>query len=215
MVKNITRFIPGINILAAYGILCLAKHRFYETKIFKNTAIPLDPAETFVCKGFKGKKRRAFIKGFMRDASIDRTFISDGTLRLKTDSLVSLSYTYDDVKQLSKATNKSYILGNVDGRNIAIVNAPYGLMLDFSKITFKDDHTPSSFNFYTEDEGKDKRFVVYPYINDKKLDVEARKIEEERILGHRRKDNETIQTFEPYIINENLSSIKEFVKTRK
>lgn len=85
-------------------------------------------------------------------------------LRLKCERLTPLAYTLDDVKILNSCTTGEYITGHVRDCNIALVGCETGL--DFTSITFNtpiDKNKIYLYKRFTEEEAKDKTFVVYPY----------------------------------------------------
>lgn len=81
------------------------------------------------------------------------------------ERLVAISYTLDEIKELSNVINEPYRLGKVDGINTALVGVPKAVK-EIKRVIFTSDGEKQicyDFEPINEEEAKTKRFIVYPF----------------------------------------------------
>lgn len=104
-----------------------------------------------------------------------------GLTSIYYDQLLPLAYTLDEVKELNSATSYSYRLGRVDGINTAIVGIP-SQESPVNRLKFKSDNYKKTYTFenMTEEEAKNKTFVVYPLTKEEEVLACVEKIRKNR-----------------------------------
>lgn len=107
--------------------------------------------------------------------------VDHGLSTIYYDQLLPLAYTLDEVKELNSATSYSYRIGKVDGINTAIVGIP-NQNSPVNRLTFKFENYKKTHTFekMTEEEAKDKTFVVYPFTKEEEVLACVEKIRENR-----------------------------------
>lgn len=175
------KLIPGINILYAYLKGEKIKREFLKSKLIQVNLVPLTDQEknefamcltpkeklTFLAFSFTRNEDEMLV-GFINETPIVVDFL---LAFLNFDQLLPLGYTLDEVKKLNEATGKHYYIGRTEGRNIAIIGIPGQGAQEIKRIRIKGEDVDYNFSHMTEEEAQDKRFVVYPYTNDKEEEV--------------------------------------------
>ncbi len=122
------------------------------------------------------KKEDEKIIGFVGDTAL---VVDTGLLPLY-DCLTPLAYSFDDVKKLNAVTGGSIELGNIEGRNVAIVGV-VGDTSPIKRVSFEYENNDKKYDFVrmSEEEAEGKRFLVYPYSRDEKLEEKLNKVVDE------------------------------------
>lgn len=133
---------------------------------------------------------------------------------LDHDMLIPLNYTLEEVKKLNEVTNYSCKVGNVNGKNVAIIGIPNPNMnIDEFKLKSENYRVIHVFKQMAEEEMKDETFSVYPFTlsdNTKgKLEDVIQKIKNSRDISKTNLDTK-ISSFELNQVNnlEEFSSQK-------
>ena len=114
-------------------------------------------------------------------------FCTDPGLRtIKQNRLDPNGFTLDEVKKLNDITGTTYRLGRIDNENTAFIGIPQN-DTQFKRIEFDSEDRKITHDYIsmTEEEAKDKTFIVYPYRTDdetnKKLEEAVKEIEKARL----------------------------------
>ncbi len=166
-------FILGVNMISSLIDGINSINELVDDPNIKTLAVPLKENEIEALNQLNSKKLKySFILtkkmedeeelfGFLGKKPM---FVDYGAHNLYYEPLLPLAYTLDEVKRLNEVTELSYKLGNVDGKNIAIigVDKPDDL---FCRVSFKSEENEIKHKFteLSEEEAKDKKFVVYPF----------------------------------------------------
>ena len=132
--------------------------------------------------------------------------VDHGLTTLYYGPLMPLNYTLDEVKRLNEATNYSYRIGKIDGKNVAIIGIPNPdspvSRIQLKSEDYKITHT---YEKMTEEEAQDKTFTVYPFMSEtnEKVQEVVEEIKQSRIDLATKANLEALQThsiFEPEVI---------------
>lgn len=185
--------IPGLNLLLAEISNIIQEKNIMNDPQIKDNIIPMTEEEKEQYKKMEtryqkliftavtvGKKDNEDFFGFVGKRPI---MVENEVTALNCDKLIPLSYTFDEVKKLNEVTTNSYRVGKIDGRNIAIIGIPNpDYKINKIKFNLENGNSTYVFNAYTDEEAKDKRFLVYPFTNEKidELEKYIKKIKEFR-----------------------------------
>lgn len=177
--KTIISFaIPGINI-----INCMIKNHKEIKKINKeleenNAFIPMNEFEkeqynklpdknskvqfVMVCEKLSQEIIDAFQKTMLYIAD-PNDLLEKNIAQLYYDKLPIISYSLDEVKQLSKSINSHYKLGKMNDINTAIIGLPEECTINYTIVRNDKDLLEMEYQELNEDELENKKFVVYPF----------------------------------------------------
>ena len=215
----LSMLIPGINMLYAHHKKKKIIDVFMKNEIISKSLVKFTKEEEEKFKSLNTKDDQFFYTMFLITKKYDEEVyvpiegqkiatiysIDMGRQYLSYDSLMNLSYTLNDVKRINSVKNGKYKLGTVNGINIAIIGIDFDDELDmkmmydsfdeivFKRVSFIRDNFEEIYDFceMTEEEAKDKRFVIYPYNKCDDYDKEVDKIIMERD-NNRKQCNQTI-----------------------
>lgn len=205
-------FIPGINIITSIirGRLFFKDIKgVLEDEETKELLIPMDEYEKTLyghlgIKKLKNKYMLANIKvsskednkkvvGFVGDTPIvitieEKPKIENNVCNLVHLSLPYMSYTFDEVKKLADSINGNYIVGNTEGRSIAIIGDMEPFLFNKVKISSNGIKNEYDFERYDEEEASKKRYVVFPYQFEMENNLDLMKCYEEIVKEREEKE---------------------------
>lgn len=183
--------IPGVNLVFSGIKVAKMKKAVMNDPKIKEALVPMTEKEKEQYSQLDGKLQKLLFSAYTLSKENEeeeffgfignRPIVVDhGLTSLHYDFLLPLAYSFDEVKKLNEVTNYSYRVGKVDGRNIAIIGIPnpdsHVSRVQFKAENYKMTHT---YENMTEEEAKDKTFIVYPFIqNDEILEKFEKCIEE-------------------------------------
>lgn len=177
--KTIISFaIPGINI-----INCMIKNHKEIKKINKeleenNAFIPMNEFEkeqynklpdknskvqfVMVCEKLSQEIIDAFQKTILYMAD-PNYLLEKNIVQLYYDKLPIISYSLEEVKQLSDSINSHYKLGKMNDINTAIIGLPEECTINSAIVKNDDKILEMDYQEVNEDEYVNKKFVIYPF----------------------------------------------------
>ncbi|MBR2712358.1 MAG: hypothetical protein IKE73_01480 [Bacilli bacterium] len=184
--RNIlTTIIPGLNILFALKRRKKIINSFMENEVISKSLVKLTKEEQELYSSLDNKLSKYCYTMFNITKKYDEEEFIDfdnnidpdiysydfGRQEINGDVLLPISYTLDDIKEINDSSSGKYKIGNMNGVNVAIV----GIDDDskkFKRLSFKRDNYEEVYDFkeMDEEEAKDKRFVVYPFIEKDEYD---------------------------------------------
>lgn len=199
-------FVPGVNLLRASIASIKTKKSLMNNPQIKEALIPMTDKEKEQYAKMEGKMQKLTFTAFTTAKENDeeefigfigkRPIVVDyGLTSLYYENLIPLAYTLDEVKKLNEATTYSYRIGKIDGRNVAVIGIP-NPDSSFSRIQFKAEDYKITHNYdkMTEEEAKDKTFIVYPFTtqNEEEVQKVIEEIKQARIAGTKRVNVERV-----------------------
>lgn len=177
--KTIISFmIPGINI-----INCVIKNHIEIKKINKelednNAFIPMDENEIEYYNTIKEKQSK--VQYLLMCDELTKTFnditekallyltdakvlLEKNIVQLYYDKLPIISYSLEEVKQLSDSINSHYKLGKMNDINTAIIGLPEECTINSAIVKNDDKILEMDYQEVNEDEYVNKKFVIYPF----------------------------------------------------
>lgn len=177
---------PGVNLLnASIKGYRIKKSVINDPKV-KEFLVPMTEEEKEQYAKIEGKLQKVAFTAFTSGREDEeeefigfngnRTLVLDhGLTSLYYEELMPLEYTLDEVKRLNDATTYSYRIGQIDGKNVAVIGIPNSES-SISRIKFKSEDYNITHDYVkmSEEEAQDKTFTVYPFTihDDTKDDVE-------------------------------------------
>lgn len=167
-------FIPGINFIYARIKKRMTIKAILNEALKQNLLIPMTDIEKEVYNMIVTNESKL---GYINKISIldkkeEVVGIQDGIVLIKSpDSIATkeqklfpISYTLEDIKKLSIFAGGTYILGYTKDQNIAFIGLPSGFSKKVNKIFIEENEITSEYSYtvMTDEEAKDKKFVVYP-----------------------------------------------------
>lgn len=183
---TLSMFIPGMNIIASAIFSSKTK------KIIENLdSVELSPDYVAKFKNLTKAQQIEEIKKLEEKTVIEEEK-SQGSQLEEKDALTPLAYTLEEVKTISSSLNKDYVVGKIDGVNIALIgfsseeidDVYIELIQAFKEggASFINYH----FNASTEEEVANNRFKVFV----KGLSSEEKDDISEYIMMNRRKNRD-------------------------
>lgn len=174
IVGNIIFFTPGVNMIVTAINGNKLKKAMLEDEEIKALLIPMTEEEKEQFKKAKTYFEKLVITAVNVDKKEDEEYVGmiggkvftvdHGLSSIMYDELTPLAYTLDEVKKLNDATTYSYRIGKLDGKNVAIVGIPNPdspmKRIQLKKEDYKITH---DYEIMSEEEAKDKTFIVYPF----------------------------------------------------
>ena len=200
-------FVSGVNLLRAGIENIKMKKSVMNDPQIKEALIPMTDREKEQYAKMEGKMKKLIFTAFTTAKENEeeefmgfigkRLIVVDhGLTSLYYEKLMPLSYTLDEVKKLNEATTYSYRIGKVDGINVAIIGIPNSNS-SVSRIQFKaeDYKITHTYDKMTEEEAKDKTFVVYPFTTNNEEEVQKviEEIKQSRIDSATKANLESLQ----------------------
>jgi len=184
--SKFTYFIPCINMLVAFGLRKNCMESIYLDAEFKNALTPMSQDEQKAFNNASSDLDK--IKIITLDMvfnkiqkDIQTNMMAIRCLYVRKEKILPLSYTYSEVMKFSNLSS-NIVFGNSDGRNIALLFGDNSI--DFDLISFKNENPSNRFSFekYSEEESKDKKYLIYPCMNikDEEINIVLDEIRKER-----------------------------------
>lgn len=214
-INQILLFIPGVNLINAHFKgkryvktvindpninAALVPLTDYEKELYSAQKTKSDKIAFFGAVSNKSNENQEFV-GYSDDKPV---FIEKGVCILDYNPLPYMSYTYDEVMKLASSTSFSaYKLGKLEGRNVAII----AFDVDdptFERVRIQNTPYPREDVFYemSDEEAKNQRFVVFPYI-DEMENIEPLEKAYNEIVEERDRNNSSNSTYSSMISLEN------------
>ena len=181
-VKTGYRIIPILNFVLAKRFSKKLKSRVVDELVYKDHLVEMTKDEIE-----KSKKMDAFELIMFTTMNL----LKDTTC-IACDRLTPLAYTEDEVKELNEVTTNSYKFGKLDGINVAFIGIPNDTEFSSNIRLVNESYIiPHTYLEYSEEDAKDKTFIVYPYtdnnlekVHNKVTEIidERNKIKEENIF---------------------------------
>ena len=198
VVSKVIAFVPVVNAFYTRSRMDKLEEAILNDPNLESTLLPLTEEEkekfNSVDEGDKRAtkyKKASMILDFSKAKENDESYkVERGTVANLSDEeekeqekekdnvtvleerLLPLAYTLDEVKLLNDATEGNLILGTNEGSRIAIIGVPEDVeTIENVKLADSIQHD-KEFVPLTEEECKDSCFLVYPYNNDHKKEIE-------------------------------------------
>ena len=208
--------VPGINLINASVKGAKVKKSVMNDPQIKEAIVPMTEEEKEQYAKMEGKLQKLTFTAFTASKESEEEFfgfigkrpivVDHGLTTLYYGPLMPLNYTLDEVKRLNEATNYSYRIGKIDGKNVAIIGIPNPdspvSRIQLKSEDYKITHT---YEKMTEEEAQDKTFTVYPFMSEtnEKVQEVVEEIKQSRIDLATKANLEALQThsiFEPEVI---------------
>ena len=199
LINMVILFIPCINI-----IYTLIKDNINRLFILHDKDIidglePMTEIEKEEFSKMKTRDEKMVYLSFMYQKDNKRIYEKDDSIiNIGCDRLLPLAYTYEEIQMLNDVSGGLSIKGRIDGCNIAVVGVPDNKK-KYKKIFFsKANKEALSFIEYSEEEAKNKTYIVYPFTveSEKLIQNEIDKIVENRLNREKTIPYSHIDTFE-------------------
>ena len=180
-------FIPGVNLIFAKIKYDKLKKGIMNDPIIKESLIPMTDKEKEIYSTLKGRDEKTIFMDFLFKNNDNVEFfnyiegnvliLDNEAVWLAHERLLLLSYTKDEVEKLNNITNNEYILGKMDGISVAIIGIPSiecnSILNNGSdirvRLAMENYLSVHTFKKMSDEEAKDKHFVVYPFYLDDKI----------------------------------------------
>lgn len=171
---TILLLLPGVNLINASIKGEKLKRSVMNDPKVKESIVPMTEKEKEQYVKMENKLQKLTFTAFMAEKENEEEFlgfiggkpiiVDHGLTSLDYKELIPLDYTLDEVKRLNEATTYSYRIGQVDRENIAIIGIP-NPDSPINRIQFKEENYKiiHTYKKMTEEEAKDKKFIVYPF----------------------------------------------------
>ena len=190
IIGKILLFVPVVNMIRGQIGVHKLKSEIMDELKRRGALVPMTEEEKEQFASIKGKKGQlAYIVALGNKKEEEKVIglLEDGTVLLADigllplyESLTPLAYSLDDVKKLNAVSGGSFAIGNVDGRNVAIVGIDPDAG-EIKRLSFEYENGDKKHDFVrmSEEEAEGKRFLVYPYSRDEKTQEKLDKVVEE------------------------------------
>lgn len=179
-IRGILSLTPGVNLLIAGIKTYQIEHLDLEDEDLKAIIQPMTEEEKKMYKSLKTKTQKIGYAAIVTEKKANEDLIGyvgnkaiivqQNLVSIPNDQLVPLAYTLEEVKELNEVTGLSYKLGRMDGINTAIIGLPNSDK-HFDSVKLKKDNFTKvhDYKLFSEEEAKDKTFIVYPYSKEKEV----------------------------------------------
>lgn len=214
VLRAILLLTPGINLIYSTIINLVLKKGIMNDPLIKENIVPMTDYEKKQYSRMESRREKFEFVIFMasnKEEDFEFLGVFDNKIVFSDQSVVyldnkklPLAYTLDEVKQLNEATGNLYMIGMLDEKAVAIIGIPDSNIY-IKRIRFKleDYKLVHDYINITEEEAKDKIFVVYPFINEFEDDERLQKRYDE--VKRARFDDATKEKLEALIHKKPLS----------
>ena len=167
--------IPGVNVIDSLIKGKKLKNTIMDSPEIKEAIIPMTEREKELYANMNSKFEKLAFTAFTAGKENDEEefmgiyghipiVVDHGLSSLHYEELLPLAYTFDEVKRLNDASGYSYRIGKMDGRNVAIIGIP-NADKTICRLQLKNENYKVTHNYenMSEEEAKDKTFIVYPF----------------------------------------------------
>jgi hypothetical protein len=197
LLTGVLMFFPGINILWAIGKSIYTSSVLLKELKKSGALIPMTDAEKETYAGLtRLKDKFAFTlfnaikyneeEEFFMVLGGQILYTDPGLREIEQNRLDPNEFTYDEVMKLNEITGTTYRFGRVDNENTAFIGVPE-TDTEFKRVKFESEDGKIIHNYtsMTDEEAKDKSFIVYPYRTsdevNQKLEEAVKEIENARL----------------------------------
>lgn len=184
-INNILLLIPIYNIIYASIQMQKMNKEYFDSDEVQSVIVPLNSYEEAIYNRAKNKKEKlAFAKEITYNQNDQHEFISDANDLAKyldfsclhfcfvlEEPIFPLAYTYEEVKEFINAVGGDYIIGKAGSRIIAVIGITDPFFREVSWVQFANDETTYGIEFLSEQEAKDKTFLIYPFTASKDKEI--------------------------------------------
>lgn len=174
-ISNILTLIPGVNLIYM-TILCYKINKtILDDSNIKRIIIPMTEEEKIEYNKIRGIfEKLEYIEYLSKEIPKEKFSWStkEGTavigyetttdLYIYDDELKPLGYTLEEVKKINSVTNKSYIIGRIEDKNVAIIGVPHHELV-INRIFFTREEYRIPYIFESINEEDTKNYTIYPF----------------------------------------------------
>lgn len=179
-------FIPGVNLAKVYYDSETNIQSFLNNSRLSTALVPMTEREKILYAKMNGIYQKLFFIGFIDSKDYEdkellgfigkRPIIVDSALTtIVFDELLPLNYSLEEVKRLNEVTGRSYRIGKMDGRNVAIIGIS-NPNSSYKRIKLKADGYKITHNYekMDEEEAQSQTFRVYPFtlVKDERKEID-------------------------------------------
>jgi hypothetical protein len=173
-VSTILSLIPFVNLIYMF-IICYKEYKeILDDPDIKRTIIPMTEEEK---KGYEylggifekieyidnlNERPKPMFSWFTEKGVAVIGYETTNDLYIYDDELKPLGYSLEEVKKINSVTNNSYIIGRIEGKNVAIVGVPHHEFV-INRIFFTREEYRIPYIFESINEEDTKNYTIYPF----------------------------------------------------